>query len=297
MNVEDSYEGAVRRLQRLERAGIAMDASPTDVAVGAARDGSAERMRELEELASLACEDNERLKSELGVTLQALDERRQELVAARAELGRLQQELQTARREVDVLRGCVAELQAAPASVAQVSAPLPPQPFAAPSPPHASAFAPHASAFAPHESAFAPPPSSPAPFAAASPFSEALPEDDYALASRSRSKAAWYFFVLALAGAIIAALCVTRPWASVASPPPPVEWHVPPPVVTAPPPAPPVQPAVPKVEAAAPRSEPMAPREPERKRARHPADKDPASATSHEATPDPSDDPLAGTNL
>src|SRR4051794_31334983 len=99
MNVEDSYEGAVRRLQRLERAGIAMDGPASDVSAGAAPDGSAERIRELEELAGLACDDNERLKSELGVALRELDERRGELHAARAQLGRVQHDLETARRE------------------------------------------------------------------------------------------------------------------------------------------------------------------------------------------------------
>jgi hypothetical protein len=238
MNVEDSYEGAVRRLQRLERAGIAMDAPPPD--------GSAERMRELEELASLACEDNERLKRELGV---------------------MQLDLETARREIDLLRACVAELQASPANDEQVSAPLPQRPFA--------------------------------PFAAASPFPEALPDEDYGLASKSRSKAIVYFFVLAAAAAIVAALCVTRPWASSSPPPPPVEWHVPPPAVTAPPPAAPVQPTVPIAAKAASAPEPAPPASTgsERKRARHPEEKDPAAATTDEAAPDTADDPLAGTKL
>ena len=61
MNVEDSYEGAVRRLQRLEMAGVALEAPPPS--------DDAERMRELEELAMLACEDNERFKREFGVAL------------------------------------------------------------------------------------------------------------------------------------------------------------------------------------------------------------------------------------
>src|SRR5512146_429121 len=90
MNVEDSYEGAIRRLQRLELAGVALESQ------------NAERMRELEELALLACEDNERLKREFGAALQELDEARKEAEAARA--------------EVEQLRAYVASLQQAPAS-------------------------------------------------------------------------------------------------------------------------------------------------------------------------------------
>ena len=60
MNVEDSYEGAVRRLRRLEMAAIDV-APPPSVVV----DDGADRMSELEELATLACEDNERLTREL----------------------------------------------------------------------------------------------------------------------------------------------------------------------------------------------------------------------------------------
>src|SRR6185312_11502289 len=59
MNVEDSYEGALRRLQRLEAAGL--HAMPVEEI---ARDTD-DRLRDLEELATLACEDNERLKQEL----------------------------------------------------------------------------------------------------------------------------------------------------------------------------------------------------------------------------------------
>jgi hypothetical protein len=240
MNVEDSYEGAVRRLQRLERAGLAPQ-----------NDEGAQRMRELEELASLACEDNERLKSEL----------------------------ETARREIQVLRACVAELQEPTANEAQVFAPRPQPPQ--PQPPQ-------------------PQPQPPfVPFAAPPSFPEALSDEGYGLAARSGNKALVYLFVLAAAGAIVAALGVTRPWASTYTPPPaPIEWHVPPPppppaqpVETAPPLAPAVQPAAPKVETDAPKAEP-------RKRARHAAeDEDPAAATSDEAAPEKSDDPIAGSKL
>jgi hypothetical protein len=49
MQVEDSYEGAVARLQRMEQAGLIV---PTPE----------QRMRDLEELATLASEENERLQ-------------------------------------------------------------------------------------------------------------------------------------------------------------------------------------------------------------------------------------------
>jgi hypothetical protein len=60
-----------------------------------------------------------------------------------------------------------------------------------------------------------------------------------------------------------------------------------------------VQPTVPKIEPTAARatSAPAAATRSERKHVRHAADTDPASAASHEAAPNASDDPLAGTNL
>jgi hypothetical protein len=72
MNGEDSYEGAVRRLRRLSQAGA--DAAPSAPALdppanappNAAPSGDpSERLRDLEELATLACDDNERLTHEL----------------------------------------------------------------------------------------------------------------------------------------------------------------------------------------------------------------------------------------
>jgi hypothetical protein len=63
MNVEDSYEGAVRRLARLGHAGLVEKPAPrAQPAPSASKD---ERMRDLEELATLACDDNERLTGEL----------------------------------------------------------------------------------------------------------------------------------------------------------------------------------------------------------------------------------------
>lgn len=255
MNVEDSYEGAVRRLQRLELAGVALESSQ---AHAAAADDDAERMRELEELALLACEDNERLKREFGAALQELDDARKEADAARA--------------EVEQLRAYVASLQQAPA--------------AAPA--------------SPPQQTFVPPPQ---------PF--ALDEDfDY---PPKRGKGAFYFFVVAIAGAAVAALCVMRPWdrphapAIVEPPAPP-----PPPVVTAPPPppAPKVEPTIPKAATTVPQVKPTIPQvaraavaapkpktRPARKHAKHHAAKKHASATAKSIASDTSDDPLGGTGL
>src|SRR5438067_449883 len=110
MHVEDSYEGAVRRLQRLEMAGIAVESplaesATPEVADEAATDDNDARMRQLEELAMLACEDNERLKAQFGAALQELDEARRESDGARAATQRALQELDGARRESDQLRG------------------------------------------------------------------------------------------------------------------------------------------------------------------------------------------------
>ncbi|MCU1280917.1 MAG: hypothetical protein JWM53_4463, partial [bacterium] len=62
MNVEDSYEIAVRRLRRLGHAGY--DLAPP-AAVPPPSDDIADRLRDLEELATLACDDNDRLTREL----------------------------------------------------------------------------------------------------------------------------------------------------------------------------------------------------------------------------------------
>ena len=149
MNVEDSYEGAVRRLQRLEMAGIAMDPATADAGDQRAGDDGGERMRQLEELATLACEDNERLKAEFGAALQEIDDARRESDAARGEAARAHRELGEARHEIEQLRGYVAslELTLASAQPAPVAAPQPvfapaPQPAFAPAPQPAFAPAP-----------------------------------------------------------------------------------------------------------------------------------------------------------
>jgi hypothetical protein len=336
MNVEDSYEGAVRRLQRLEMAGIAMESPQAEAVDEAVAADSAERMRELEELATLACEDNERLKAEFGTALQELDDARRELDGRRAEIGRAQRELGEARREIDQLRGYVASLeetlesaQRAAASVPQPAFAPAPQQASFPTPQQAFAPAPQQASFPTPQQAFAPalqPAFEPAPeqaFAPArpsafvSPFAtEALPEEDYGYPPKSTGKGAKYFFVLATAGAVVAALCVMRPWDR-PHPAPPVAVELPTPapapVATAPKPVAKVEPTLPKLAPTVPKVEPTIPKtapaaathapraaktRSERKQhpKHHPAKKH-TSARAQESAPGASDDPLSGTNL
>src|SRR5438046_3806161 len=63
MNVEDSYEGAVRRLNRLRHAGLPLTPLPAHPP----EDDERDRLHDLEELATLACDENEQLKHELAV--------------------------------------------------------------------------------------------------------------------------------------------------------------------------------------------------------------------------------------
>ncbi|HZS37175.1 MAG TPA: hypothetical protein VFF06_10120 [Polyangia bacterium] len=123
MNVEDSYEGALRRLNRLRHAGL--DFAPPPPALPPENDES-DRMRDLEELATLACDENERLKEELGgargeiARLQRLSSTLREMLAsaqsddaaaAPEEVERLSHELVGARGEIERLRQLVATLQ------------------------------------------------------------------------------------------------------------------------------------------------------------------------------------------
>ncbi|HEY2747599.1 MAG TPA: hypothetical protein VGL86_23420 [Polyangia bacterium] len=75
MNVEDSYEGAVRRLARLGHAGIHLAPPSAD------RVGDADRLRDLEELATLACDDNERLTRELDAARVEMDRLRLQVMS------------------------------------------------------------------------------------------------------------------------------------------------------------------------------------------------------------------------
>ncbi len=80
MNVEDSYEGAVRRLRRLGHAGVDL-APQTD-----------QRVCDLEELATLACDENERLGQEL-------DQARDEIDRLRRLVATLQETLSSGQSE------------------------------------------------------------------------------------------------------------------------------------------------------------------------------------------------------
>ena len=82
MNVEDSYEGAVRRLRRLGQAGVDLGGS----ARMRERQAESQRLRDLEELATLACEENEQLKHQLSSA-------QHEIVRLRAQVASLQEAL------------------------------------------------------------------------------------------------------------------------------------------------------------------------------------------------------------
>jgi hypothetical protein len=69
MNAEDSYESAVRRLRRLGHAGPDLASS---MIAGQAEEKQ-ERMRDLEELATLACDENDRLTRELDSARHEID--------------------------------------------------------------------------------------------------------------------------------------------------------------------------------------------------------------------------------
>jgi hypothetical protein len=94
MNVEDSYEGAVRRLRRLGHA--AVEAAPPRV-TSRAGDETATRMRDLEDLASMACDENEQLTREL-------DRARDEISRLRQLVATLQETLMTSQVEQSVAR-------------------------------------------------------------------------------------------------------------------------------------------------------------------------------------------------
>jgi hypothetical protein len=299
MNIEDSYEGAVRRLQRLEMAGLSMPSGESE-ATDEIADESADRMQQLEQLATLACEDNERLKTEFGIALQELDGARRELDSARAEIARAHHELGEARLEVDQLRGYVAALEQMLPSAQEGAASQAPQAVApvvepSASPPSLSDASPFAA------SSFAP-----------SPFATELPPDeDYGYPPKSSGKGPKYFFVVAIAGAAIVALFAMRPWDRPQVAPVVAEPLTPPPLVTAPPVAK-VEPTLPKVAPAVPTVVPTVPKmeqvavtrrvahatktRAERKHPHHAAKKH-GSAKADTAAPGQTNDPLGGTGL
>ena len=89
MNVEDSYEGALRRLERLRLSGLHFGAPPPEP-----EHDERDRMRDLEELASLACDENERLKQELACMQSELEQLRQRV----AELDRADETMTVPKR-------------------------------------------------------------------------------------------------------------------------------------------------------------------------------------------------------
>jgi hypothetical protein len=78
MQIEDSYEGAARRLAKLSTAGIDLLPSRRDDEEAGLR----ERMRDLEELAALATEENERLERELASARETIQRLQEQLTAA-----------------------------------------------------------------------------------------------------------------------------------------------------------------------------------------------------------------------
>jgi hypothetical protein len=261
MHVEDSYEGAMARLQRLERAGVVLGPPPSEP-----DDDAAARMRDLEELATTACDENERLQSELTEAQGELAAVKRELRDAREQIASLQRlmkmlqetldeqqhqprqndallrELAEARDQIRSLQRVMEMQESEPATPA-------PQPRAAATafwhqPQPAAHAAPqqeiehdtspqeiHAPAVAPHQ---------PAPFAADPEFTD----EDAALALKSSRGSSATRVVLAIGGlcAAVGVLLLLRPWerpqsavAAAALAPPPPAVVAPKPVVAAPP--------------------------------------------------------------
>ncbi len=96
MNVEDSYEGAVRRLQRLGHAGVGLGPPR---AMSRQREETDDRMRDLEELATLACEENERVAHELDSARDEIDRLRRLVVTLQESVASAQSEPSFAARK------------------------------------------------------------------------------------------------------------------------------------------------------------------------------------------------------
>jgi hypothetical protein len=233
MNVEDSYEGALRRMQRLERAGFSFNDVP------APPPDDDDRMRDLEELATLACEENERLKEQLVAAVSESEQLQRQLAIARGEAERQQRlvktlqemlasaqseapptetlarELETAGAEIDRLQLLVTSLQQQVTTLQQMlqSQPVGGQPTEAH---YETQPAPRAPAMLMPEVEAEPLP--PAPHAyAPDPFAQEPLADDFdpelALKSAMGSgrSAIWWLFAGALAGAA-AFVFMLRPW-------------------------------------------------------------------------------------
>jgi hypothetical protein len=94
MQLEDSYEGAVRRLARLSNAGVGLRDD-----IDARDEERAQRMRDLEELATLATEENERLEKENLRLTQKNERLERDLGRAKETLSRMQQQVLESDRE------------------------------------------------------------------------------------------------------------------------------------------------------------------------------------------------------
>jgi hypothetical protein len=111
--VEDSYEGAVARLRRLEQAGFACFDREQE-------DATQARMRDLEELATVACDENERLEKELAAardqigSLQRVVKMLEESLAEEEQQrppAHVERELAAARDQIGSLQRLVATLE------------------------------------------------------------------------------------------------------------------------------------------------------------------------------------------
>jgi predicted transcriptional regulator len=227
MNVEDSYEGALRRMQRLERAGFSFNDVP------APPPDDDDRMRDLEELATLACEENERLKEQLVAAVSESEQLQRQLAVARGEAERQQrlvktlQEMlasaqsegppnETLARELETAGAEIERLQLQVTSLQQMLAAAPPL-GAQPTEAHFETQpAPRAPAMFMAE--VEPEPLPPAPHTyAPDPFAQEPQADDFdpelALKSAMGSgrSAIWWLFAGALAGAA-AFVFMLRPW-------------------------------------------------------------------------------------
>lgn len=108
MQLEDSYEGAVRRLSRLSNAGIGLRED-----IDSRDEARAQRMRDLEELATLAADENERLEKDNQRLTQENKRLERELSRAKETLSRMQQTVLESDREK------LRELVEAPPEVAE----------------------------------------------------------------------------------------------------------------------------------------------------------------------------------
>ncbi|MFI5288401.1 MAG: hypothetical protein ACHQ17_02065 [Polyangia bacterium] len=113
MHVEDSYEGALLRMQRLEQAGIIVAPSPPRKSED--EEALLARVRDLEELATVACDENERLK--------------QELVEARDLIVSLQRQAAMLESRADPTEAAMLESRADPTESSSFPAPEPAPPL------------------------------------------------------------------------------------------------------------------------------------------------------------------------